>query len=228
MDDKNQWNSYIGDLDILVTAKNAGPVMERFITFPDVASVAARGETKSTVILKNGLQADVRVLEKKAFGAALQYFTGSKAHNVALRDRAKRMGLKISEYGVFREDGGWVAGETEEEVYNAVGLPWISPELRENRGEIEAAENGTLPELVGLGDIRGDLHIYTRDSDGSNTIDELAEHAMKMGYEYIAVTDHSKAVGIAHGLNEERLLKQMEEIDRFNKKLAARGLKSRC
>ena len=125
--------------------EKAGPVMDRFIAFPDVASVVARGETKTTVVLKNGMQTDVRVLEEKAFGSALQYFTGSKAHNVAIRDRAKRMGLKISEYGVFREkDEKWITGETEEEVYKAVGLPWIPPEVRENRGEIEAAEKGRL------------------------------------------------------------------------------------
>ncbi|MEK7851030.1 MAG: DNA polymerase/3'-5' exonuclease PolX, partial [Deltaproteobacteria bacterium] len=215
-----RWKETIGDLDILVTCKKGSAVMERFVAFPDVASVVARGETKSSVVLKNGMQADVRVMEKKAFGAALQYFTGSKAHNVAIRDRAKRMGLKISEYGVFREmDDKWITGEKEEEVYKAVGLPWIPPELRENRGEIEAAEKGSLPELIKVEDIKGDLHVHTRESDGGNTIEELVDYAVKKGYEYIAITDHSKAVGIAHGLNEERLLRQIEEIDKFNSKL---------
>ncbi|MEK7850993.1 MAG: helix-hairpin-helix domain-containing protein, partial [Deltaproteobacteria bacterium] len=215
-----RWKETIGDLDILVTCKKGSPVMDRFVSYPDVASVVAKGETKSTVILRNGIQTDVRVLEKKAFGAALQYFTGSKAHNVALRDRAKRMGLKISEYGVFREkDEKWISGETEEEVYKAVGLTWIPPELRENRGEIEAAEKGKLPKLIEVEDIKGDLHVHTKASDGGNSIEELAEYAVKKGYEYIAITDHSKAVGIAHGLNEDRLLKQIEEIDRFNSKI---------
>ena len=219
-----RWKETIGDLDILVTAKNAGPVMDRFVAFPDVASVVARGETKTTAVLKNGMQTDVRVVEEKAFGSALQYFTGSKAHNIAIRDRAKRMGLKISEYGVFREkDEKWITGETEEDVYKAVGLPWIPPELRENRGEIEAAEKGRLPELIEVEDIKGDFHVHTKASDGGNTIEELAEYAVKKGYEYIAITDHSKAVGIAHGLNEERLLKQIEEIDKFNKRLTAYG-----
>lgn len=217
-----RWKETIGDLDILVTSKKGNHVMERFVSYPEVASIMARGETKTTVVLKNGLQTDVRVLEKKAFGAALQYFTGSKTHNIAIRDRAKRMGLKISEYGVFREkDEKWITGETEEEVYKAVGLPWMPPELRENRGEIEAAEKGRLPNLIKVEDIRGDLHVHTKDSDGGNTIEELVAYAIKKGYEYIAITDHSKAVGIAHGLNEERLLKEIEEIDKFNKRLTS-------
>lgn len=217
-----RWKETIGDLDILVTAKKAGPVMDRFVSFPDVASVVAKGDTKTTVMLKNGMQTDVRVLEKKAFGAALQYFTGSKAHNVALRDRAKRMGLKISEYGVFKEKGEeWIAGEKEEDVYKAVGLAWIPPELRENRGEIEAADKGKLPKLIEVEGIKGDLHVHTKASDGGNTVEELVDYAIKKGYEYIAITDHSKAVGIAHGLNEERLLKQIEEINNFNKRLTS-------
>ncbi len=223
-----RWKETIGDLDILVTAKKAGPVMDRFVSFPEVASVVAKGDTKTTVMLKNGMQTDVRVLEKKAFGAALQYFTGSKAHNVALRDRAKRMGLKISEYGVFKEKGEeWIAGEQEEDVYKAVGLAWIPPELRENRGEIEAAESGKLPKLIDVEDIKGDLHVHTKESDGGHTIQELVDYALTKGYEYIAITDHSKAVGIAHGLNEERLLKQIEEIDQFNLKLKTQNSKCR-
>ncbi len=223
-----RWKETIGDLDILVTCRKGAAVMERFVAFPDVANVVARGETKTTVVLKNGMQTDVRVLEEKAFGSALQYFTGSKAHNVAIRDRAKRMGLKISEYGVFREkDEKWITGETEEEVYKAVGLPWIPPELRENKREIEAAEKGRLPDLIKVEDIKGDLHVHTKESDGGNTIEELVDYAVKKGYEYIAITDHSKAVGIAHGLNEERLLKQIEEIDKFNSKLKTQNSKFR-
>ncbi len=221
-----RWKDTIGDIDILVTCKKSAPVMDRFAAYPDVDTVVAKGETKSTVILKNGLQADVRVLDKKAFGAALQYFTGSKQHNIAIRDRAKRMGLKLSEYGVFREkDDKWIAGESEEDVYKAVGLPWIPAELRENRGEIEAAEKNKLPELVEIKDIKGDFHIHTKESDGSNTIEEMAEYAMKKGYKYIAITEHSKAVGIAHGLDEKRLLKQIEEIEKINAKFEALNLK---
>lgn len=215
-----RWREEIGDLDILATCKDPGVVMDRFVTHPEVKEVLAKGDTKSTVVLRAGLQVDLRVLDKKSFGAALQYFTGSKSHNVALRDRAKRMGLKISEYGVFKEDGEkWVAGKKEEDVYKAVGLPWIAPELRENRGEIEAAEEGKLPELLRVEDIRGDLHAHTRESDGGATLEEMAEAAMNRGYEYLAITDHSKAVGIAHGLDDKRALAQIEAVDAFNEKL---------
>jgi DNA polymerase (family 10) len=219
-----RWKETIGDLDILVTCKRGVPVMDHFVSYPEVTDVVAKGDTKSTVILTNGLQVDLRVLDKRSFGSALQYFTGSKAHNIAVRDRAKRMGLKISEYGVFREKGNkWVAGETEEDVYRTVGLGWIPPELRENRGEIEAAEASKLPELLKLSHIKGDLQMHTTESDGANTLEEMAEAAMEMGYEYIAVTEHSKGLGIARGLEEKRLLKQMTAIDRFNAGLKKRG-----
>ncbi len=215
-----RWKEEIGDIDILATCKDASKVMERFVAHPEVKEVLAMGDTKSTVVLKAGLQVDLRVLEKKSFGAALQYFTGSKAHNVALRDRAKRMGLKISEYGVFKEDGEkWVAGKKEEDVYRAVGLEWIAPELRENRGEIEAAEEGRLPETLCVEDIRGDLHSHTSESDGGFTLEEMVEAAVNRGYEYLAVTDHSKAVGIAHGLDEKRALAQIKAIDALNERL---------
>ncbi|MDO8427447.1 MAG: helix-hairpin-helix domain-containing protein, partial [Deltaproteobacteria bacterium] len=215
-----RWKETVGDLDILTTCADAKAVMDRFVSHPDVKEVLSKGETKSTVVIKMGLQVDIRVLDKKSFGAALQYFTGSKAHNIALRDRAKRMGLKISEYGVFKEKNGKrIAGEKEEDVYKAVGLPWIPPELRENRGEIEAGEEGRLPEELKETDIKGDLHVHTKDSDGGYTLEAMAEAAMKRGYEYIAVTDHSKAVGIAHGLDEARALKQIEAVDDFNDKL---------
>src|SRR3990167_4207027 len=215
-----RWKDTIGDVDILVTCKKDAPVMDRFVKYPDVKEIIAKGDTKSTAILKSGLQVDVRVLDEKSFGAALQYFTGSKAHNIAIRDRAKKMGLKISEYGVFEEKTGKkVAGENEEDVYKAVGLPWIPPELRENMGEVEAAERGKLPRLVEPGDIKGDLHVHTNESDGIHTLEEMAAYAMHKGYEYIAITEHSKAVGIARGLDEERVLKQIKEIDRINKQL---------
>ncbi len=209
-----RWKDTIGDIDILAACTDPEAVMDSFVKHPDVKEVLSKGETKSTVVLKIGLQVDIRTLEKKSFGSALQYFTGSKAHNIALRDRAKRMGLKISEYGVFKEKGEkWIAGEKEEDVYKSVGLPWIPPELRENRGEIEAAEEGRLPELIEASDIKGDLHVHTKDSDGSFTLEEMAWAARKRGYEYIAVTDHSKAVGIAHGLDEKRVLAQLKAID---------------
>lgn len=218
-----RWKETVGDIDILTTCDNPGPVMERFTTHPDVKEIVAKGDTKSTVILKSGLQVDLRVVEKKAFGAALQYFTGSKAHNVALRDRAKRMGLKISEYGVFEEKSGkWKAGKKEEDVYASVGLPWIPPEIREKRGEIEAAERKKLPKLVKLDDIRGELHLHTKESDGGATLEQMAGAAIERGYEYMAVTDHSKAVAIAHGLDEMRALAQIEEIDAFNAALKKR------
>ncbi len=223
-----RWKDTIGDVDILVTCRDSSIVMKRFINYPEVRDTLAVGDTKSSVVLRNGLQVDLRVLERNAFGAALQYFTGSKAHNIAIRDRAKRMGLKVSESGVFREDNNErVAGEKEEDVYKVLGLPWIPPELRENRGEIEAALDGRLPRLVELKDIKGDLHVHTKATDGGYSIEEMAEAAMTRGYEYIAITDHSRAIGIAHGMDEKRLLKQMDEIDKINAGLKAQSSKFR-
>ena len=220
-----RWKDTIGDADILVTCEKGAPVMDRFVNYPEIKEVASKGDTKSTVVLKTGLQVDLRVLEKKSFGAALQYFTGSKAHNIAIRDRARRMGLKISEYGVFSEKSGkFVTGEKEEDVYKAVGLCWIPPELRENRGEIEAAEKGEVPPLLEPEDIKGDLHVHTKESDGAFSLEEMAKAAMDMGYEYIALTDHSPAVGITHGLDEKRLRKQLKAIDDFNGRLKKRGI----
>jgi len=214
----------IGDIDILVACKKGSRVMDRFIAYPEVREVLAKGDTKSTVILRCGLQADVRVLDKKSYGAALQYFTGSKAHNIAIRERAKKMGLKVSEYGVFDEKTDkWIAGETEEDVYRAVGLPWIPPEIRENAGEIESALNDKLPHLIDVKDLKGDLHVHTTETDGASTLDEMVESAIKQGYEYIAITDHSKAVSIAHGLDEKRVLRQIEEIDKLNKRFTVYG-----
>ena len=226
-----RWRDTIGDVDILVTCKDASAasaVMEHFVSYPEVRDVLAKGETKSSVVLRVGMQVDLRVLEEDAFGAALQYFTGSKAHNIALRDRAKRRGLKISEYGVFEESSGKaVAGRTEQEVYRAVGLVWIPPEMRENTGEIELAEKGVLPSLVEESDIRGDLHAHTHYSDGANTVEQMALKAAERGYEYLAITDHSKAVGIAHGLDESRLKEQLKEIERTNQWLTEKGYRLR-
>lgn len=218
-----RWKETIGDIDILATCEKSGPAIERFVSYPDVASVIAKGGTKASVMLRNGLQADLRVVEEKSFGAALQYFTGNKAHNVALRERAGSRGLKLSEYGLFDKKGRYVAGKTEEDVYKALGLEWIPPELRENSGEIEAAEKGRLPKLVELKDIKGDLHVHTIDSDGNASMTDIAGAAMKTGYAYVAVTDHSKAVGIARGMDDERLLEQCERVDRLNEKLEKQG-----
>ena len=209
----------VGDLDLLVTGPNATDVLERFIAYPRVDEVLGRGENKASArVGREGLQVDVRALPPESFGAAMQYFTGSKDHNVAIRTRAVRMGFKLSEYGLFRvEDDSKVAGATEAEIYEALGLRWIPPELRENCGEIEAAEEGRLPQLVELKDIRGDLHMHTTETDGRATLEEMAEAAREHGYEYIAITDHSKALAMANGLDEARAVafaKQVREINR--------------
>jgi len=208
----------VGDLDILVTCAQDSPVVERFVDYEDVRDVVSHGDTRSTVILKNGLQVDLRVLEKVSYGAALHYFTGSKAHNIHVRRMGVARGLKINEYGVFKGDKR-IAGETEAEVYDQVGLPYIEPELREDRGEIEAAAQGKLPELVTLDDIRGNLHSHTKASDGHNTPREMAEAAKDRGWAYLAITDHSKAVTVANGLDADRLAKQIDEIDALNDEL---------
>jgi DNA polymerase (family 10) len=205
----------VGDLDILVTAKRSGEVMDRFTTYDEVAEVSAKGPTRSTVVLRSGLQVDVRVVPEESFGAALYYFTGSKAHNIAARRIGQKKGLKINEYGVFRGQKR-IAGETEDQIFKLLGLHFIPPELRENRGEIEAAAKGPLPRLVEESDLRGDLHIHTKYTDGRNTIREMAEAARKRGLDYVAVTEHSKRLGMAKGLDVKRLAKQMEEIDRLN------------
>lgn len=205
----------IGDLDILVTASPDSPVMDRLVSYPEVQEVMAKGATKASVRLACALQVDVRVVPEESYGAALQYFTGSKAHNVALRQAALQRGLKINEYGVFK-GGRSVAGTTEESVYEAVGLPWIPPELRENRGELDAARVGCLPQLVELSDLKGDLHAHTKATDGRNSLKEMAEAARAHGLEYLAITEHSKRLTMAKGLDSRRLLEQFEEIDRLN------------
>lgn len=209
----------IADIDILVISKEAEKVMKYFTSMSDVKRVLAKGETKSAVILTNGLQADVRVLDDKSFGAAMQYFTGSKDHNVKLRGIAIRKGFKLSEYGLFkRKDGAYVAGRTEEDVYRKLGLAYIEPELRENTGEIEAAMKRKLPQLIGYDDIRGDCHTHTAWSDGANSTEEMVQAAVRLGHEYIAITDHSKSTVIANGLDEKRLIKHLDEIDRLQRK----------
>lgn len=210
----------IGDLDLLVTGPNAAAALDRVATHPRVTEVLGRGVNKTSVKLgREGLQVDVRALEDSSFGAAMQYFTGSKEHNVALRQRAIRMGFKLSEYGLFRaDDDTRVAGETEEGVYNALGLDWIPPELRENQGEIELAEAHALPKLITRDDIRGDLHMHTTATDGRATLEEMAEAARKLGYEYIAITDHSKAIAMAFGLDENRVVEFARTVRKINEK----------
>ncbi|HSU72608.1 MAG TPA: DNA polymerase/3'-5' exonuclease PolX [Candidatus Binatia bacterium] len=209
----------IGDIDILVSASKAKPVMDYFTTMPDVQRVLAKGDTKSTVILGNGMQADVRVLDEKLFGAALQYFTGSKDHNVKVRQIAIKKGYKLSEYGlVSRKTDRIIAAKTEEEVYRKLGLPYIEPELREDSGEIEAALKGRLPKLIGYDDLRGDCHMHTTWSDGENSTEDMVKAAIARGYDYVAITDHSKSTVIANGLDEKRVLKRIAEIDKLQKK----------
>ena len=208
----------IGDLDLLVTGPNAAAALDRIAAHPRVHEVLGRGANKTSVKFgREGLQVDVRALEHATFGAAMQYFTGSKEHNVALRQRAIRMGFKLSEYGLFRaEDDVRVAGETEEEVYKTLGLDWIPPELRENNGEIELAEAHALPKLVEQRDIRGDLHMHTTATDGRATLEEMAEAARALGYEYVAITDHSKAIAMAFGLDEKRVVEFAQTVRRIN------------
>lgn len=215
-----RWKDTIKDIDILVTSNDPSKVMNVFVHIPDVKDILMKGPTKSSVILKEGIQVDLRVVEEESFGAALAYFTGSKAHNIRLREMASKMGLKINEYGIFREkDDKKIGGEKEEDIYRILGLPYIPPELREDTGEIESAIEGRLPKLLELSDIRGDLHVHTKWSDGSHDFNELIEYAKQKGYEYIAITDHSKGLGVAGGLSIERLLEEKKLIDEINKKL---------
>lgn len=208
----------IGDVDILAASTRPDEVMEVFSTLPGISRVLARGTTKTSVVLATGVQVDLRVVEDEHFGAALQYFTGSKEHNIALRKLAIARNWRLNEYGlVDLASGRVVAGEDEAGVYRALDLPWIEPELREDRGEIEAARTGTLPGLVEYESVRGDLHVHTRWSEGSHSIEEMAEAAKALGYEYIAVCDHAETLRIARGLSPERLTDQIREIERINR-----------
>ena len=209
----------VGDLDILVVSSQVSQVMDRFGQFPEKAEIIARGDTKMSLRTKTGLQVDLRVVPAESFGAALQYFTGSKEHNVILRRRAKDQGLKINEYGVFRLEGEretYVAGASEKDVYATLGLPVFPPELREARLEYQWADEGKLPRLIELDDLRGDLHMHTHATDGSASILEMAEAARARGLAYIAITDHSRRVTMANGLTPERALAQWREIDKIN------------
>lgn len=208
----------VGDLDILVTTRDPAAVIARFVQYPAVADVLAEGGSRASVRLRSGLQVDLRVLPAPSYGAGLYYLTGSKAHNIALRRRAQARKLKVNEYGVFRGNRR-IGGRTEAEVLEAVGLPWIPPELREDRGEIATAEEGHLPQLVELQDIRGDLHCHTTDSDGRDTLEAMARAAEALGYEYLAVTDHTTAVRVTHGMDRAGFRKQRRRIDALNRRL---------
>jgi DNA polymerase (family 10) len=209
----------IGDLDILISSKKPEKIMQYFVSYPEVAQVLAKGTTKSSVLLNDNLQVDLRVVEEKSYGAALQYFTGSKDHNVTLRGLAIRKGYKLNEYGLFdKTTEKYIAGKTEEEIYKKVGFPYIEPELRENRGEFEAAKKKKLPNLVGYNEINGDFHVHSFWSDGSDTIENIATAAQQRGYMFIGVTDHSQSLKIANGLTEDRIQKKLKEIKILNKK----------
>jgi len=208
----------VGDLDILVAAREGSPVMERFTRYDEVRNVLAQGETRASVMLKCGLQVDLRLVPMESYGAALHYFTGSKAHNIAVRRLAQARGLKINEYGVFRGNKR-VSGETEESVFASVDLPFIPPEMREDRGEIEAARGKRLPELIELADLKGDLHAHSKATDGHHTIREMAAAAKTAGLTYLAITEHSRRLTVARGLDPVRLAKQIDEIDRLNSEL---------
>jgi DNA polymerase (family 10) len=209
----------VRDLDILVVAESDTAVMDRFAAYDDAVEVLAIGTSQSSVVLRCGLQVDLRVVAAESFGAALQYFTGSQAHNAALRQMGLQHGLKVNEYGVFKIEDK-MAGDSEDSVYRALGLSWVPPELRENRGEIEAAQNDSLPRLVEMADLKGDLHAHTDWSDGCNSLEEMVQAARDFGLDYLAITEHSDRLKIAGGLESSRLLAQIDEIDRLNQELS--------
>jgi len=217
----------IGDLDILASSEFPDEIMDYFVKYHSVQQVLLKGSTKTSVLLNDGLQVDFRVVKKESYGSALQYFTGSKEHNVKMRSIAIKKGFKLNEYGLFdKHTDEYVVGNTEEEVYNTLGLSYIEPELRENRGEIEAALDNRLPNLVRYEDIKGDLHVHSLWSDGSDSIETIARYAQKMGYEFVGIADHSQSLKIAQGLSEEKVLRKINEIENINKKLS--GFKVLC
>ena len=211
----------IGDADYLAVSNEPSKVMDFFTSMPDVAHIQSKGMTKSTVRLRNGIECDLRIVLEESFGAALQYFTGSKQHSVVLRTIALRKGYKLNEYGLYNNKGNrLLAGRLEEDIYSKLGLAWISPELREDKGEIEAARDGRLPKLICYNSLKGDLQMHTKWTDGNNSIEEMAQAAKSLGLEYIAITDHSRTLGIARGLTKERVDKQMKEIKKINQTIS--------
>jgi DNA polymerase (family 10) len=207
----------VADLDILATCQKGCEVMDHFVAYEDVRKVISKGETRSTVVLRSGLQVDLRMVPEASFGSALHYFTGSKPHNIAVRTLGVKKGLKINEYGIFKGTRR-IGGKTEEEVYRQVDLPYIEPELRENRGEIEAAQNGELPKLITLKDLRGDLHVHTRETDGRHSLEEMVEASLHLGYDYVAITNHSKHVTVARGLDVKGMKNLIRKIEQLNDK----------
>ncbi len=215
-----RWKETIGDIDLLAVTKQPKEVMEVFTKLPEKKTALSSGEMKSTIVLNNNIQVDLTIIDDSSYGSALQYFTGSKEHSIQLREIAKKNNMKLNEFGLFNlVDNRKIAGAKETEIYELLGLSYIQPELRENRGEIDFAKNKKLPQLVEIGDIKGDLHVHTTWSDGSNSIQEMATAAKNLGYEYIAICDHSKTLKIAGGLNEEDLRTQMTEIEKLNRTL---------
>jgi DNA polymerase (family X) len=208
----------VGDLDVLVTAVDPPKIIHHFTRYDAITEILSEGTTRSAAKLRFGLHVDLRVVPRECYGAALYYFTGSKSHNIAVRKIAKNKKLKINEYGTFRGKRR-IAGETEQQIFDCVGLSFIPPELREDRGEIEAAKKGTLPKLISLKDIRGDLHSHTKRTDGTNTIEEMVFAAEELGYEYLAITEHSKRVTMAKGLDEKALAKHIKEVEKLNIRL---------
>lgn len=208
----------IGDIDILATGKYGKKIIDAFVQLPQVREILAAGKTKGSIRVEEGKQIDLRVVEEPSFGSALQYFTGSKNHNIRIREIAKDKGYKLSEYGLFKGKRK-IAGNTEEEIYEKLGMPWIPPEIREDTGEVEAALKGKMPDLIENKAIKGDLHIHTKSSDGFLSVEEVAQHAKKLGYSYVAIADHSRSLRVGRGLSIDELKKQMEEIDRINQKL---------
>ncbi len=216
----------IGDVDILVVSEKPKKVMDFFVNLDGVEKIWGKGGTKASIRIAEGFDVDLRVVPKRSYGSALQYFTGSKDHNIVTRKIAIEKGLKLSEYGVFKGKK-MIAGKTEEEVYKAIGLPWIEPELRENEGEIEAALKGRLPKIIEYNDIKGDLHCHSNWDGGENSVEEMTQAAMDMGYEYIGISDHTKFLRIENGIDEKQLLAQHEEIKKINEKFNKRGIKFR-
>ncbi len=219
-----RWQETVGDGDILVVSSQPKPIMDFFVSMPEVIHVYGHGETKSAVKLKNGMDLDLRVVPEESFGAAYQYFTGNIDHNVALREIAIKKGYKLNEYGVYKGKKQ-IAGRSEEEVYRVLGFDWIPPEMRTNTGEIELAKKHKLPKLINYDDLKGDLQTQTDWTDGANSIEEMAEAARKEGLEYIAITDHTKSLAMTGGADEKKLLKQMAYIDKINKKLKTKSQK---